>query len=401
MLLFMIVLGLTGCGGDRSDKEGSGKTELTIHSVAKKELPKEVKSKMDELTDSKKEGEATVRKGDRIYLLVALGERSTGGYSVDFTKAELADGKLHVYAKEKTPSKDSAVTQAITYPVEVGYVETDSAENIKEYQFHVEKDSKGDKDRSKGKTELTIHSVSKNELPMEAKTKMDELNNTKKEGNAILRKGNRIYLFVALGERSTGGYSVDFTKAELEDGTKLHVYAKERTASKDSAVTLAITYPVGVGYVEIDLPESIKEYQFHVEKAPKKVTPKDDADPIKEKGSGKTELKIHSVSNQDLPSEVKSRADELRNARKEGNATLRKGNRIYVFVALGERRTGGYSIDFTKAELVNGTQLHIYAKEVSPSKGSIVTQAFTYPVGVGYIEIDSPGSIKEYRFHVN
>ena len=149
MLLFMIVLGLTGCGGDRSDKEGSGKNEPTIHSVAKKELPKEVKSKMDELTDSKKEGEATVRKGYCIYLLVALGERSTGGYSVDFTKAELADGKLHVYAKEKTPSKDSAVTQAITYPVEVGYVETDSAENIKEYQFHVEKDSKGDKDRSK------------------------------------------------------------------------------------------------------------------------------------------------------------------------------------------------------------------------------------------------------------
>lgn len=270
MLAFLLVL--TGCG-DGSDKEGSSKTELIIHSESEENLPQEVKAKLKALTESKTEGEATVRKGDRIYLLVALGERPTGGYGVELTKAELIDEKLlEVYAKEVTPSKDSITAQALTYPVGVGYIETDSAEDIKEYQFHVEKapkrevPSKKPKEKAPSKTELRIHSVAKNDLPSEVKVKADELSNTKKEGHGTVRSGNRIYLIVALGERTTGGYSVEFTKGELVNSTKLQVYAKEIAPSKGSIVVQGFSYPVGVGYIEIDSPASIKEYQFHVEK---------------------------------------------------------------------------------------------------------------------------------------
>jgi hypothetical protein len=45
-----------------------------------------------------------------------LGEKSTGGYSVEITTAELAGSRLHVYYRERSPARDALVTQVMTQP---------------------------------------------------------------------------------------------------------------------------------------------------------------------------------------------------------------------------------------------------------------------------------------------
>jgi PrcB C-terminal len=47
---------------------------------------------------------------------VFLGEKSTGGYEVEITKAELKDGSLVIYYLEKNPGSGGAAIQAITQP---------------------------------------------------------------------------------------------------------------------------------------------------------------------------------------------------------------------------------------------------------------------------------------------
>ncbi|MBI3418388.1 MAG: protease complex subunit PrcB family protein [Verrucomicrobia bacterium] len=51
---------------------------------------------------------------------------------------------------------------------------------------------------------------------------------------------------------------------------------------------------------------------------------------------------------------------------------------MVVFVAMGQQRTGGYSVEIVKVE-PGETSLKIFVKRKSPPKGAMVTQALTSP----------------------
>lgn len=52
---------------------------------------------------------------------------------------------------------------------------------------------------------------------------------------------------------------------------------------------------------------------------------------------------------------------------------------MVLFVALGERRSGGYSIEIARAEVVEGT-LVVHVRETGPEPGGIRTMALTAPL---------------------
>ena len=62
---------------------------------------------------------------DRLtYILVALGERPTGGYAVTITKvARLDDQRARIYVDVRSPGPGDMVTQVITYPYDIGAVD--------------------------------------------------------------------------------------------------------------------------------------------------------------------------------------------------------------------------------------------------------------------------------------
>ena len=64
-------------------------------------------------------GAAICHEEEFSFLILALGRRRTGGYSIQIEDINYCDDKLLVYAREIKPGPSDIVTQAITYPVKV------------------------------------------------------------------------------------------------------------------------------------------------------------------------------------------------------------------------------------------------------------------------------------------
>ena len=46
-----------------------------------------------------------------------MGERPTGGYSINIRKIKIKESSVTIYVTEKTPFEGEIVTEAITYPI--------------------------------------------------------------------------------------------------------------------------------------------------------------------------------------------------------------------------------------------------------------------------------------------
>lgn len=69
--------------------------------------------------------------GDYIYVLVAAGEKPTGGYSLDVDSiTEVTPGTAYIHATLNTPAEGSMVTQALTYPTFMVKFEKGDIQNI-------------------------------------------------------------------------------------------------------------------------------------------------------------------------------------------------------------------------------------------------------------------------------
>ena len=95
------------------------------------------------------------------------------------------------------------------------------------------------------------------------------------------------------------------------------------------------------------------------------------------------------VHYQDLPEDIKGVIDKQK-LQSCTRIFKGEGDSQYLFIALGERRTGGYGIEIKSVEAVEGRVTVIY-REIKPEEGAFVTQAFTYPYVV--LKIDSPFQI--------
>ncbi|GGK27692.1 hypothetical protein GCM10010965_20660 [Caldalkalibacillus thermarum] len=85
------------------------------------EYPRWIEEKLEQIR--KKGGVLTVSDDTHTYILLATGERLTGGYSIKVLDAEerVENGKAYILvkAKELKPAPDAIVIQVITYPTAV------------------------------------------------------------------------------------------------------------------------------------------------------------------------------------------------------------------------------------------------------------------------------------------
>lgn len=57
--------------------------------------------------------------GNSNYVILNMGEKNTGGYSIGIEKVEETDKNIIITIKENNPAADAMVTQVITYPYTV------------------------------------------------------------------------------------------------------------------------------------------------------------------------------------------------------------------------------------------------------------------------------------------
>lgn len=82
-------------------------------------LPSNVKKAVDSLLETKQQGSRLVADKERTFLAVSIGERPTGGYSVNVKRIAKGNDTLYVDAIEEQPPQGAVVTQVLTYPYTV------------------------------------------------------------------------------------------------------------------------------------------------------------------------------------------------------------------------------------------------------------------------------------------
>lgn len=119
--LLLMFMALTGCAG-RTNAGSHPAGSITFENVAESELPAAVKEWVESVTAGGTQPQNESKSfGDKTYLLVYAGERSTGGYTITFSSVAPENGAIEVKAQIAAPA--GPATMAITYPVGVARID--------------------------------------------------------------------------------------------------------------------------------------------------------------------------------------------------------------------------------------------------------------------------------------
>lgn len=131
---------LVGCKGDGDTQTTAGDLAQPVtilervngSSAALKTIGKmhiETQQAYDALGDANIfPGEIDFDKNDLV--IVAWGEKPTGGFGINIESIQLQGGELAVTGKASTPPADAATTQALTYPYSAVLIPNTSADLI-------------------------------------------------------------------------------------------------------------------------------------------------------------------------------------------------------------------------------------------------------------------------------
>ncbi|SMO61804.1 protease complex subunit PrcB family protein [Melghirimyces algeriensis] len=128
LMMFLVgSIGISGCGSLFASDDSRGGTadseeqSLSFKEESMEQLPVEVQHKHMEVMNASKDGlsHTEVRHGDKTYIILSLGQRPTGGYSIRVNEVVKKGTTIHVIAEEMAPSKETITTQAISHPFTV------------------------------------------------------------------------------------------------------------------------------------------------------------------------------------------------------------------------------------------------------------------------------------------
>jgi hypothetical protein len=108
-----------GGGSEMVQKEEN----LSFEQLSIEEAPKPVQDKAAKMQKSPQSSFDVVYEQNRSYIIIALGERNTGGYRIEVERVVKQGNRVTVHAKEIAPPKDRFVAQVITYPLAVVVVD--------------------------------------------------------------------------------------------------------------------------------------------------------------------------------------------------------------------------------------------------------------------------------------
>lgn len=114
--------------------EESASNKLSFEIVDSSNIPKVLLEKVNKI---KKQRGFTYYKDDSsgsIYLVVLMGEKPTGGYSISVVDVEDYDDKIKVQVQERVPDRNQMVTMALTQPYTVVKIKSTKTKIIVENQ---------------------------------------------------------------------------------------------------------------------------------------------------------------------------------------------------------------------------------------------------------------------------
>jgi hypothetical protein len=113
--IFLSLAMLLGGTAPQPDPQPAASGRAVAHEVVTGPYPQEVAQALQDVR--KNGGQTAVQVQDTVYIVIGLGQRPTGGYSLALKQIERTpDGVLKVKVAEQKPAAGALTTQAITYP---------------------------------------------------------------------------------------------------------------------------------------------------------------------------------------------------------------------------------------------------------------------------------------------
>ena len=172
---------------------------------------------------------------DKVTITIAMGERSTGGYSIEITKIVANQDILNIEVKVNNPSSGAIVTQAFTTPAIVvelnvlpNTIKITSNNNVVYKEIKETQDNEEKKEEDKDDYKILDHTSN---------------SSYKQKGYYVETNGSITTITIASGTKNTGGYTIDIAKITYTNNEAI-ITVQETKPSKDSTVIQAITYPI-------------------------------------------------------------------------------------------------------------------------------------------------------------
>lgn len=280
LLMFTLyALVAAGCGTPFASEDARGASgesreeSLPFQQESPQSLPDEVKQKQAEVRQVGGNGiyHTEVRSGDRIYLILSLGQRPTGGYSIRVNEVVRKGNTVRINAEEVPPSKNTFTTQAISRPNTVISLKQPKGEVQFNYQIRQTEPKKHSHKSPSSPSTVDDPNIQKldahpephlSTLPDPVKQKVEEVCSRTQGGEAVIHHGGKTYLIIALGLRRSGGYGISLEGIHQRN-REIHVYARETVPAPGSVSISALTYPVRV--FSLEKPNEQADISFHVQ----------------------------------------------------------------------------------------------------------------------------------------
>ena len=222
--------------------------------VNNKKIPLELSKQIELFKEFK--GYLYFEENDSFYTAIFMGKQNTGGYAIDVSNFNNKNENTNIIVQEIQPKKESAVTQAVTYPYIVMkfkkkpdnlIIKNKKGEEYMKFNF--------DNSIKKNLRESNIEyeKLFSNELPQNLKHVIDIYKDFK--GYYHTEIDNDDYLIVFAGSKSSSGYGIDIVSVREED-EKIKVVVSESVPKKDMSYLTVITYP----FATIKFKSDIKDF---------------------------------------------------------------------------------------------------------------------------------------------
>lgn len=177
---------------------------------------------------------------NKTYILIAAGEKPTGGYTVEIDSATVVyPGRIYITAKVTEPAPDDIVIQMITYPARLIAVDGDfSADGIIENSSDT------------GTEEIPFETVDTESIAADEELSAWVGSFYKQAGIHCKNKDGYVYVLVSAGQRNTGGYNVTVDKVVKKQSGDIFIDATVHSPDPDMMVIQVITWPYTVIRIE-------------------------------------------------------------------------------------------------------------------------------------------------------
>lgn len=300
-------------------------------------------------------GHHLIQGDDATYLLIAAGERRSGGYVLDVTAVGLRGANLHVYIKETQPTPGEPVILMLTYPYVLLKLKTEAFDDV---EVHWDRNTPQPIEEA---PKSVSYRLMRTYLGLEK-----NIERAKSAGGEYVLKttADKTVAVIALGARPTGGYGIEILSVERH-GDSLAIRYRETKPGSDDMVTQAITYP----YVLVEIDAVAENVRFA------KVSNTDKQD-----------------DRDDVPFKV---VDQLGNYIKLiDSIKTHRAHAIFdsklIYLGLGTKPTAGYGLKVERIQQ-KGDVLYVFVQEFEP--GDFAATVITHP----YIVIRPDAEFKHVR----